>query len=156
MIEVYNKQEYLPNERFVIQDNEAIFPGLLNIDEFTDDDYFVIKAIDNAKLIDTSTETIETKFGTTNIRQLSTGCKTVLNYLAITRHLNYWEVPPVLEVTECGANALDVLFGMAEKYPVGIIFLLRHTDKLFLCSDRNFKFNGKVEGRKLNDIRLYN
>lgn len=156
MIEIYNKKELLPPGRKLIVNNETVFPGLVNIREFTEDDYAVIKLIDNAELIDENTGSIQTPFGITEIGELSSGCKTVLNYLGITRHLDYWENPPMLDISECGANALDVLFDIVEKHPSGVLFFLRHTDKLFKCKTREFLFNGKMKGDELNDIRLCN
>ena len=58
--------------------------------------------MDNAKL--TSDKHIETKYGLGTIRNLSSGCKTLLN---IVKHPD-----KVICVEECGPNVLKIIFTM--------------------------------------------
>mgnify|MGYP000899261297 FL=1 len=68
----------------------------------TDKEIALIQQVDNAKL--TSDKHIETKYGLGTIRNLSSGCKTLLN---IVKHPE-----KVVCVEECGPNVLKVIFTM--------------------------------------------
>ena len=62
----------------------------------------LLQQVDNAKL--TSDKHIETKYGLGTIRNLSSGCKTLLN---IVKHPD-----KVICVEECGPNVLKIIFTM--------------------------------------------
>ena len=62
----------------------------------------LIQRVDEAKL--TSNKRIETKYGLGTIRNLSSGCKTLLN---IVKHPD-----KVVCVEECGPNVLRIIFTM--------------------------------------------
>ena len=62
----------------------------------------LIRQIDEAKL--TLDKRIETKYGLGTIRNLSSGCKTLLN---IVKHPD-----KVVNVEECGPNVLKMIFQM--------------------------------------------
>lgn len=62
----------------------------------------LIQQVDDAKL--TSDKHIETKYGLGTIRNLSSGCKTLLN---IVKHPD-----KVVCVEECGPNVLKIIFAM--------------------------------------------
>ena len=62
----------------------------------------LIQLVDAAKL--TPDKRIETKYGLGTIRNLSSGCKTLLN---IVKHPN-----KVVSVEECGPNVLSIIFTM--------------------------------------------
>lgn len=63
--------------------------------------------IDNAKLIDKRTGKIETPYGITDIKDLSTGCKTVLNYIFMVENPEMYSIVKAINATECGWNALE-------------------------------------------------
>lgn len=63
---------------------------------------YLIQQIDEAKL--TPDKHIETKYGLGTIRNLSSGCKTLLN---IVKHPD-----KVVNVEECGPNVLRIIFTM--------------------------------------------
>ena len=62
----------------------------------------LIQQVDEAKL--TPDKHIETKYGLGTIRNLSSGCKTLLN---IVKHPD-----KVVNVEECGPNVLKIIFTM--------------------------------------------
>ena len=62
----------------------------------------LIQQVDEAKL--TPDKHIETKYGLGTIRNLSSGCKTLIN---IVKHPD-----KVFCMKECGDNALEVLYGL--------------------------------------------
>ena len=62
----------------------------------------LIQQVDNAKL--TPDKHIETKYGLGTVRNLSSGCKTLLN---IVKHPD-----KVVCVEECGPNVLKIIFAM--------------------------------------------
>ncbi len=62
----------------------------------------LIQRVDEAKL--TSNKRIETKYGLGTIRNLSSGCKTLLN---IVKHPD-----KLVRVEECGPNVLKIIFTM--------------------------------------------
>ena len=62
----------------------------------------LIQRVDEAKL--TSDKRIETKYGLGTIRNLSSGCKTLLN---IVKHPD-----KLVRVEECGPNVLKIIFTM--------------------------------------------
>ena len=66
----------------------------------------IINKIDNSKMVDRYT--IRSRFNDTilNTDKLSTGCKTVLNII--------YNPDKVFDICECGDNALDVIYSLAE------------------------------------------
>ncbi|MCC8152148.1 MAG: DUF4869 domain-containing protein [Lachnospiraceae bacterium] len=68
----------------------------------SDKEIALIKQLDDAKL--TPDKHIETRYGLGTIRNLSSGCKTLLN---IVKHPE-----KVVCVEECGPNVLKVIFSM--------------------------------------------
>ena len=68
----------------------------------TDNDKKLIQKVDEARL--TPDKHIETKYGLGTIRNLSSGCKPLLN---IVKHPD-----KVVCVEECGPNVLEIIFKM--------------------------------------------
>ena len=66
----------------------------------------IIEIIDNSQMVDRYT--IRSRFNDTilNTDKLSTGCKTVLNII--------YNPDKVFDICECGDNALDVIYSLAE------------------------------------------
>ncbi len=128
------------NRKEVILDNDAYFYENVTAENFGDLEEEIIKQIDNGVIIDKKLGTVKTLRGITSIDNLSTGCKTVLNYVYISKNKN--EIKAI-DASYCGYNALEVLFLTIEKvnYPINII--IRHKDNLFKCNDREYKINNK-------------
>lgn len=101
MIHVYtNKQD---SENWILQ-NDWYFNLYTSNEDFTEKEKDVIWQIDHAKL--TEKKHIETKYGIGTVRNLSSGCKTLLNVMK--------NPGKVVNADECGKNVLDLLFAMDE------------------------------------------
>lgn len=98
----------------------------------------ILQKIDGATLVDVSLGTINTPFGTTSIRHLSTGCKTaILCFYYISRNES-----KCINVSECGGNALEEIFDLVDDSCVSV--MLRHTS--FVIDRRHsYLLNGSVE-----------
>lgn len=140
MIRIFTSQKLLGNRK-VIDDPDSFFIARVSQNQFDENDEKVIEEIDGAKLIDRNFGTIKTPFGLTDINHLSSGCKTVLDYLFISRNKDEYK-DCVLNVTICGYNALEALFREMERLnDSDTILLLQHTDGLHMCSDRQYMIN---------------
>jgi hypothetical protein len=99
MIHIYtNKQD---SENWILQ-NDWYFNLYTSNEQFTENDKAVIWQIDHAEL--TENKYIQTKYGMGTIRDLSSGCKTILNVIKSPQK--------VVNADECGRNVLDILFSM--------------------------------------------
>lgn len=97
MIHIYtDKQE---SEKWILQ-NDWYFNLYTSNEDFSKEDEEIIWLIDHAKL--TSNKHIETKYGLGTVRNLSSGCKTLLNVMK--------NPDKVVNADECGKNVLDLLF----------------------------------------------
>lgn len=147
MVTVYTDKNKMKENAKIILDNEAFFyNNVLKYEKITKEDEEVIKEIDKAVVMKESKSNdynanwlIETPFGVSTIDHLSTGCKTVINFLHI-----YNKKGIALDITECGYNALEVLFTHYEKLNSSIPLILRHSNYLYKCSKRNYIINGKI------------
>lgn len=99
MIDIYT--EKIDSKDWIIK-NDLFFNLNTSNEEMSDNEVALIKQIDDAKL--TPDKHIETKYGLGTIRNLSSGCKTLLN---IVKHPE-----KVVCVEECGPNVLKVIFAM--------------------------------------------
>lgn len=99
MIDIYTEKK--ESKDWIIK-NDLFFNLNTSNEEMTDKEIALIEQVDNAKL--TSDKHIETKYGLGTIRNLSSGCKTLLN---IVKHPE-----KVVCVEECGPNVLKVIFTM--------------------------------------------
>ena len=99
MIDIYTEKK--DSKDWIIK-NDLFFNLNTSNEEMTDKEIALIQQVDNAKL--TSDKHIETKYGLGTIRNLSSGCKTLLN---IVKHPE-----KVVCVEECGPNVLKVIFTM--------------------------------------------
>lgn len=80
--------------------NDIYFRGVTLGEEITEEDKGFIRRIDNTEFI--NKQSIITPYGNTNLENLSTGCKTLLNIL------HHPEI--VFTVNECGDNVVDIIF----------------------------------------------
>ncbi|MGN0483132.1 MAG: hypothetical protein ACI4HI_06250 [Lachnospiraceae bacterium] len=138
-----------------IRDFESFFEKYVLAKEFEAIDLEVMKQIDQAVLLDKSSGAIQTRFGITDILHLSTGCKIVLSYLYIKRQQERF-CKEILDVTECGSNALEVLFQCADQlHDSETVFLLRHSNQLLKCADRAYCVNGHEAKSLYEGVTLY-
>ena len=142
MIKLYTSKKYFQPEE-TITDNESFFNN--SVSPIVLDDYSleVIANIDKAILLDKKIGTIQTPYGITNIDSLSTGCKTVLNYIFLANNEVEYSSIKAIDATECGWNAIEELFKIIEivKYDLGVI--IEHNNKLYNCSDREYLVDNK-------------
>ena len=132
MIYVYtNKQD---SENWIMQ-NDWYFNLYTSNEKCTEEDKAVIWQIDHAKL--TEDKHIETKYGLGTIRNLSSGCKTMLNVRKNPKK--------IVNADECGQNVLDILFSMD-----GISLYMSRPERIRIKEDMEICFNNtdKVTGRK--------
>ena len=99
MIDIYTKKKESPDW---ILKNDLYFNLYTGNEEMTEQDKKLIRQADDAIL--TPDNHIETKYGLGTIRNLSSGCKTLLN---IVKHPD-----KVVCVEECGPNVLKMIFQM--------------------------------------------
>lgn len=136
-IKIYTDKKYL-RDGIVLIDNESFFKINVVADEFDENDLKVMQDIDSAELLDKTTGLIKTCYGLTDINHLSTGCKTILNYFYLQRHHTPYTA---LDLSECGYNALHVLFDLVEQQGQLLDFLLMHQDSLDQCGERDYVIN---------------
>ena len=99
MIDIYTEKR---DSRDWILQNDLYFNLYTSNEEMSQKEIDLIQQVDNAKL--TPDKHIETKYGLGTIRNLSSGCKTLLN---IVKHPD-----KVVCVEECGPNVLKIIFAM--------------------------------------------
>ena len=99
MIDIYTEKK---NSKNWILKNDLYFNLNTSNEEMSQKEIDLIQQVDNAKL--TPDKHIETKYGLGTIRNLSSGCKTLLN---IVKHPD-----KVVCVEECGPNVLKIIFAM--------------------------------------------
>lgn len=132
MIYVYTNRE---DTKDWIMQNDLFFNLYTGNDVFSEEDAEVIWQIDRAKL--TKDKHIETKYGLGTIRNLSTGCKTILNVRK--------NPGKVVNSDECGVNVLDRLFAMDD-----IRLFMSRPSRIHMGDYKKICFNDRevVTGRK--------
>lgn len=152
MINIITEKDLI-KEYHIFNNANLFVRGMVSAQEFGDLDEYAIKYIDKANLLDRKTGAVETPFGLTDIYHLSTGCKTVLMYLYIYRHRQDYDKNIVINITECGWNAIDVLFDCVEKLcDSHTLFFLGHEDGIFNCKKRDYFINKEVSITDLSFI----
>lgn len=99
MIYIYTEQ--LDSGDWILQ-NDWYFNLYTGNGDFTREDQYWIEKVDHASLKEG--KRIETRYGLGTIRNLSSGCKTLLNVIKNPQK--------VVNANECGKNVLDILFSM--------------------------------------------
>lgn len=99
MIDIYTEKR--DSKDWILQ-NDLYFNLNTSNEEMSQKEIDLIQQVDNAKL--TPDKHIETKYGLGTIRNLSSGCKTLLN---IVKHPD-----KVVCVEGCGPNVLKIIFAM--------------------------------------------
>ena len=97
MIHIYTEKK--ESKDWILQ-NDLYFNLNTGNEEMSENEINLIQQVDEAKL--TPDKHIETKYGLGTIRNLSSGCKTLLN---IVKHPD-----KVISVEECGPNVLKIIF----------------------------------------------
>lgn len=148
MIKIYTSINYFNLEN-ILYDNEGFFNNNINGKRLNDDSKEVIQRIDKSELIDINLSTIKTPYGICNIKYLSTGCKTVLNTIYIMEHKEEYENVEAINATECGWNALEVLFDILDRNSYNMALIIEHENDLYKCSERDYLINGEKQLRNL-------
>ena len=152
MINIYRNNDSFKGDEIII-DNEAFFNNNISAKMFGKESIDVMQVIDNAHLLNENNGKIETPYGLAGIRDLSTGCKTILNYIFIKEHPDKYPNIKAIDATECGWNALDKLFEVVEKRKdEQIIIVVQHDNDLYKCSDREYCIDGKNKIQSLYDF----
>ena len=99
MIDIYTEKK--DSKDWILQ-NDLYFNLNTSNEKMSEKEIDLIRQVDEAKL--TPDKHIETKYGLGTIRNLSSGCKTLLN---IVKHPE-----KVVCVEECGPNVLKIIFAM--------------------------------------------
>ena len=150
MIDIYTEKS--DSKDWIIK-NDLFFNLNTSNEEMSDNEVALIKQIDDAKL--TPDKHIETKYGLGTIRNLSSGCKTLLN---IVKHPE-----KVVCVEECGPNVLKVIFAMDNikiymsrpflaDIPDDAIIRFNDTDVVTGSAGYNAWWSKEYERREANDL----
>ena len=150
MIDIYTEKK--DTKDWIIK-NDLFFNLNTSNEEMSDNEVALIKQIDDAKL--TPDKHIETKYGLGTIRNLSSGCKTLLN---IVKHPE-----KVVCVEECGPNVLKVIFAMDNikiymsrpslaDIPDDTIIRFNDTDVVTGSAGYNAWWSKEYERREANDF----
>ena len=144
MINIITKQELLANKNVI--NPEAYFDANISIGILDERDKHFLQLIDSAKVI--SPIAIETKYGVTELENISTGCKTIL----IFNHLMKQGVIADLSINECGNNVIKEIFSLSEEENNSSIrFYVRNASSLMGQELKKFKYcaNGNNIGNNI-------
>lgn len=123
MIDIYTEKR--ESEDWILQ-NDLYFNLHTGNEEMSQNEINLIQQIDGAKL--TPDKHIVTEYGLGTIRNLSSGCKTLLN---IVKHPD-----KVVCVEECGPNVLNIIFAMD-----GIKIYMSRPSLADISEDAKIRFN---------------
>ena len=132
MIYLYtNKQN---SENWILH-NDWFFNLYTANQDFSEEDAELIWQIDQARLV--ADKHIETKYGLGTVRNLSTGCKTILNVRK--------NPEKVVNADECGKNVLEQLFAMDS-----VRLYMSRPERMKIAEDKEICFNNKeiIIGRR--------
>lgn len=113
-IKVYTDKRLIDQTKYE-EGNRTYFDYMYKVKNMTELDKEIMDKIDGAKYLGKSG--IETPYGITNIYDLSSGSKTVLNIIN--------NPDKIFDATDCGEDALDLLFDIIDGTDIKII--LRHS-----------------------------
>ncbi len=111
MIDIYTEKK--DSKDWVIK-NDLFFNLNTSNEEMSDNEVALIKQIDDAKL--TPDKHIETKYGLGTIRNLSSGCKTLLNIVKHPEKVVYMSRPSLADIPDDAIirfNDTDIVTGSA-------------------------------------------
>lgn len=118
MIYLYTRWE---NDENWIMKNDWYFNLYTGNQEFTAEEKELILQVDHANVL--PDKRIETPYGLGNVRNLSSGCKTLLNILK--------NPDKVMNVDECGKNVLDIIFQLEN-----IHIYMNRPERIDIASDK--------------------
>lgn len=148
MIDIVTEYEY-GKTKSILMDNDSFFDINVVARQFGRVEEDIMMDIDGATIIDKETGTIVTDRGATTIENLSTGCKTVLNYVFIGKNKEEYKKYDTLNISSCGTNALRKLFDVIDAAGYNHMkLLLMHNDNLFECGYREYN----VDGRRVDNL----
>ena len=150
MIDIYTNK--IDSKDWILQ-NDLYFNLNTGNEEMSQKEIDLIWQIDEAKL--TPDKHIETKYGLGTIRNLSSGCKTLIN---IVKHPD-----KVVNVEECGPNVLKIIFAMENikiymsrpslaDIPDDAIIRFNDTDVVTGSAGYNAWWSKEYERREANDL----
>lgn len=136
MIQVYTSIPGGKEKCYLGMSNDLLFGRLLakqGYSTFYSEEFqYIMQSIDRASYLDANSGAVQTPYGLTSIKNLSTGCKTVLiakwmlSKFCNTNSNAGQNQFFIINANECGANALKVMFELLGRYTFGI--LLYHCD----------------------------
>ena len=136
MVNLYTDKKYVKGD--VITDNEAFFDRYITAKSIDETGRGYLEQIDGARILDDELGTVRTPLGTTILENISTGAKTVLNLLYLQKN----NKAAAVDVTECGANALDAVFTLIDNNDGAVRVVLSHAET-YKCKDRDYCVNGE-------------
>lgn len=152
MINIWTDKHLINENCDFFNDCDLFVDSMVTAKDFSERDLEAIKLIDNAVVTDKLTGEVKTPYGLTNIENLSSGCKVVLTYLYIIRKKNIPSKVAVINVTECGENALNVLFKYADDdNRKDIVFYLGYVNRLGGCLHKDYLINNV---HRIKDLSL--
>lgn len=140
MINLYMDKSLL-DERKIIKSIDAVFNADITPNMLDSVDCDIIRAIDSAELIDRVTGLVRTPYGLCSHISLSTGCKTIL----YARHLIRKESDMILNASECGENAFNLLCEYVDNTDLIIYLGIKG------CISSDIKYQFLLNGEKVTD-----
>ena len=141
---IYIGKYFLPKFPHVVMYNDGYFNKIVSDKELLKTSDRLIADIDAAKIIDYDLLTIKTTFGITDIYNFSTGLKTILNVLYLSKHENSTQV--LVNIGECGDMAVNTLLRLNTNS--NICFYLTHS----ICIDED---SFEEVDYYINDVQVY-
>ena len=117
MVKTYSSPDKLPIGIRSLGDTSSACNFYFKCVEADETDRWILKTIDNAEIVDPTTNLIKTPYGLCSTRQLSSGCKAALVANYMKKH-NKREF--ALDVY-CGGNALDIIYQILDNTEICII-----------------------------------
>ena len=135
MIDIYTERKDSKDWIFY---NDLYFNLNTGNEDMSQKEIDLIQQVDEAKL--TPDKHIETKYGLGTIRNLSSGCKTLLN---IVKHPD-----KVVNVEECGPNVLRIIFDIPDDAKI------RFNDSDIVTGSRGYNawWSKEYARREANDL----
>lgn len=143
MIKVYNKIDDFFKIENVLIDVDRFFDISIPPGEIDKMGKVVMQRIDNAVFLDQNIGTIKTPYGVTSYKNLSTGCKCILDYLYLTKHSSEYQDVKAIDFTESGWNAIDCLLDVIDGEGDDLGIVIRHDDGLYKCKSHRMLFNNE-------------
>jgi len=146
MINIYTKYECIPKTKNFVKYNDAFFDAYINADCLDTQDKALLFDLEQVTVLDAKTDLCQGNYGLMQLKDISTGLKTLINL----RYIKKQQITDVcLNITECGKNYLEYVFD--ELNDSGISGVLQHCDILGL-RDRCFWINDTQKVRTIKAL----